>query len=274
MPRLIVVFISMAMALPLMTGCASKYGEQKTVVNYYPSCYAPIQDLRSREHDVATATAVGGVTGALGGALIGLLATGKAEGAIMGAAAGAASGMVAGNIYASKRKQAEDNIRLASYLQDIDGDISRLDIDGAAATNSLQCYDREFKGLVANIKARAISREAASKRFAEIMTGREEASFILGRIVDNARGLTQQYEQAFNQEEMDIQNPQRASSGGSVQAKKRTINAGRQKARQLNNTVTKWQAVNNETKAETSRQQKQIAALLDEEFSDARNAEI
>lgn len=269
MSRLTALFISFALLLPGVTGCASKYGEQRTTVNYYPACYAPVRDLRDRENDVAKTTVGGGVVGALGGALIGLLATGKAEGALVGAAAGGATGVIAGNIYAKKQKMADDNIRLASYLQDLDGDISRLDIDGAAAMTSLQCYDRAFNALTASIKARQISRDAASRRFAEIMTGREEAASILGQIIDSSRNLSREYEQAFIQEENNIQQPQRTSLA-SAQAKKRTIDTGRRKARSLAQKQEKWQEVRNDANIQTARQQREITALM----ADLENARI
>lgn len=263
MSRLSAIFISFALVLPIMTGCASKYGEQKTVVNYYHACYAPIKDLRDHEHDVAKGTAVGGVVGALGGALVGLLATGKVEGAVMGAAAGGATGLVAGNIYASKQKEADDNVRLASYLQDLDGDISNLDATGAAARSSLQCYDKQFNSLVASIKSRSIAREAAQARFAEIMSGREEATKILGQVVYNARDLAQQYEQAFVQEEKAIQSPQKASQGQAVlKARKKAINNGRSKATQLVKKEKEWQQYKEVSSNETVRQQNEVSALM------------
>lgn len=223
MRRNLALALMLAMVFATLSGCASKYGEQKTVVNYYPSCYAPIQDLRNREHDVAKGTAAGAAVGALGGALVGFLSSGGDwRGAVAGAAVGGVSGGVAGNIYASKQKEMDDNKRLASYLQDIDGDISGMDITAAAARRSLQCYDQQFKVLVADIKARTISRTVASQRFAEISNGREEAIAILGDLVAQGNNLSQQYEQAFVQEEQDISRPQKASAGKATASQKRS----------------------------------------------------
>lgn len=275
MSRLTALFISFSLILPVLSGCASKYGEQRTAVNYYPACYAPIQDLRDREHNVAKSTAVGGVLGALGGALVGILATGKMEGAVMGAAVGGAGGLVAGNIYASKQQQADDNMRLASYLQDMEGDISHLDVSGAAAQSSLQCYNRQFNALIAAIKAKAVSREAAQARFAEIMSGREEANAILGQVVSNARALQQEYENAFIQEERNIQAPQKAAQGAAAtQAKKQAINRGRQRSKQFSTVERKWQDVKTSANEETSRQQREIAAAIEANMLDVHNAEI
>ena len=58
-------------------------------------------------------------------------------GAVVGGATGGVAGTMAGNIYARKQQEADDNRRLASYLQDLDGDISNLDLAGAAARTSL-----------------------------------------------------------------------------------------------------------------------------------------
>ena len=87
----------------LFGGCTSKYGAQKTRVNYYPQCYQPVAQLRQDENSTGTSTAVGATGGALLGALIGGLATGKVEGAVAGAAVGGVSGAVtaAGRAYVS-----------------------------------------------------------------------------------------------------------------------------------------------------------------------------
>ncbi|MDR2604184.1 MAG: hypothetical protein LBC55_02385, partial [Desulfovibrio sp.] len=57
-----------------LSGCASKYGEQTTQVNYYPDCYAPIKDLRSSEYATAKSAGAGAAVGAVLGALVGYAA--------------------------------------------------------------------------------------------------------------------------------------------------------------------------------------------------------
>lgn len=214
----------------LAGGCASRYGEQHTQVNYYPACYAPIRDLRDRENDVGRTTAGGAVVGALGGALVGLLATGgKWQGAMVGAAAGGATGAVAGNIYAKKRRVADDNMRLASYLQDIDGDISQMDVTAAAARASLQCYDRQFNALLTNIRAGKVTRSEAGARYAEISSGREEAIALLGSAASYGRDLDARYEQAFRQEEADLRAPARGAAGNRKEAGNQLAAARRRK---------------------------------------------
>ena len=193
--------LPLVLVVALLSGCASKYGTAHTDVEYYPTCYRPIQKLRESEHSVTKTTLGGTALGAFGGALIGLLATGKAEGAIAGGVAGAAVGSVIGNIYAKKQKIADENRRMNAYLEDIDGDISHLDIVSATAKYSLQCYEKEFGYLLSDIRARRILRHEAEERFSEISSGRDEAIALLGEAVTHGRDLDQQYEDAFVREE-------------------------------------------------------------------------
>ena len=88
----------------LFSGCTSRYGEQRTKVNYYPQCYEPVAQLRKDENSTGKSTAAGAAGGALLGALIGGLATGKVEGALAGAVAGGAAGAVGGNIYGKSQE--------------------------------------------------------------------------------------------------------------------------------------------------------------------------
>lgn len=254
--------------LGILPGCASKYGDQHTAVNYYPACYRPIQDLRDNEHNVGKSTGIGAGIGAVGGALIGLLATGKWQGAVMGAAVGGAGGAMVGNAYGSKQQERDDNVRLASYLQDIDGDISKLDVVSAAATNSLQCYDRQFQILLAAIKARQITREAAAQRYAEIQSGREEAIAILGNAYQHGNTMAQDYENAFINEQKQIQTPQKMAKGPvALQQKQRAIAQGRQRNQALIRKTSSIQQKRDTALADSSRQTREIneayAALSD-----------
>lgn len=258
MRRLLALILPIPLLLSGLAGCASRYGEQKTTVNYYPGCYRPIQDLREREHDVAKGAGTGAAMGALGGALLGLLLSGgKWEGAAVGAASGAAAGGIMGASSAQAQHQRDDNMRLAAYLQDIDGDISDLDITSAAARTSLQCYDQQFALLLKDIKAKAIDRETAAKRFAEISSGREEAIALLGNAVTHARNLDEQYEQAFASEERTVtQSPARQ------QQKTRAIKAARQKKQALTQKTAALDREKSEAVEVTSRQTQEINEAL------------
>lgn len=244
MRRITFVVLALALVVPtaLLGGCASKYGTQKTSVHYYPACYRPIHDLRANEHNVAKGTAGGAVLGAMGGALLGFLTTGKAEGALVGGVAGAATGAVVGNLYAKKKQITDENRRMASYLEDIDGDIRNLDIASASARASLDCYDREFKQLLNDIRTRRLTRREAEDRYGEITSGREEAIALLGNAVNNGRDLDRQYEQAFVQEERSMK---RSGSSRLTQVKRRKQNltsrvneVSRQKQQAETQTVT------------------------------------
>ncbi|MBQ7456335.1 MAG: hypothetical protein IJS54_01790 [Desulfovibrio sp.] len=211
--RGVVLCLVLALLLP---GCASKYGEAHTQVHYYPACYRPIKDLRDREYSVEKKTAAGAVIGAFGGAMLGFLSTGKVEGALVGGVAGAATGAVVGNIYAKKQQIRDDNRRLASYYEELDGEIQGLNAVSAAAKVSLQCYDGEFQDLLQDIKARRVTRREAEERFGEIASGRDEAIKLLGKAITYGRDLDAQYEKAFVQEEQTLRRQPAKARASSV----------------------------------------------------------
>ncbi|MDR0816349.1 MAG: hypothetical protein LBN28_03010 [Desulfovibrio sp.] len=202
------------MTFPLtgLVGCASKYGTQTTKVERYPQCYAPIQQLRDDENRVAKDTAAGAAGGALLGALIGGLATGKVEGAVAG---GMAGGLAGGSLaYAtSKQNQIKDqNARMASYMKDLDGDIAGLDAATASARASTQCYDKEFKMLVARYKSGNITRIELDKGYQEIKNGLSEADRILGVTLQKAYDREAQYDAALSDEAQKMGIPTQSAS--------------------------------------------------------------
>lgn len=257
---------SMILVFGLCSGCASKYGEQQTQVNYYPACYQPIQDLRGGEHNVAKNTGAGALLGAFTGAMIGLIATGKWQGALIGGATGGVAGSMAGNAYGRYQQEKDDNVRMAGYLQNLDGDISNLDVTRAAAKSSLQCYDRAFASLLSEIKAKQISRQAAESRFGEIMNGREEAINILGNAAQYGQNLNQEYENAFNAEEQQAAKMQ-TQAPAARQQKVQAINRARQHKQNLVRKTTQISQERQQAVNETSRQTREIneayAALQD-----------
>lgn len=268
MKRPLAMCLMLALSVAALPGCASKYGEQHTSVSYYPACYQPIKDLRENEHTVGKSTAVGAGLGAVGGALIGLLTTGKWQGAVMGAAVGGVGGSMVGNAYGRKQQEKNDNIRLNSYLQDIDGDISNLDVASAAARSSLQCYDRQFKALIGEIKAKQIAREAAQSRYAEIQSGREEAIAILGNAAQHGENLDQEYERAFASEQQQLQSPQKMAQGkAAYQQNMRSLQAAKSRKRTLTQKTASIReerlAAQNDTSAQTRELQEAMAQLQD-----------
>lgn len=261
---LCLAFIAM-ISLSGPCGCASKYGEPQTPVNYYPACYSPIQDLREREYGVAKSTGGGALLGALGGALIGLMASGgKWQGAVVGGAMGATTGVVAGNIYGARQQRMYDNQRMAAYFQDLDGDVSNMDITAAAARTALNCYDRQFRALVSQIKAARISREGAARRFAEISAGREEAIALLGDAVDRGENINLQYEQALMEESEEA--PQKSSATGAPASSrpKKTLleTTARKKQRAVNGKTESYRQEKAEAQNNTSRQIEEMNDIL------------
>ncbi|WP_428564699.1 MAG: glycine zipper domain-containing protein [Solidesulfovibrio sp. DCME] len=184
----------------LVGGCASKYGKQITDVKYCPECYQPIQDLRNAEKQFNTTVAGSVVAGALLGALVGAIATGKVQGAAAGAVVGGIAGGAAGYAIAKQRQIKDDNARLASYLQDLDGDISGLDRVTAAAQVARKCYDRKFQETLAEYKEQKITRAVLDERYQEIQNGTLEASQILGTVITGASTKEAQYQEALKSE--------------------------------------------------------------------------
>lgn len=187
--------------------CASQYGSQRTIVRYYPSCYRPIYDLRRSEHNVARVTAGTALVGALLGAALGVAGSDRrhrGQGTLAGAALGGVAGGMAGNIYAQKQQIADENRRMASYLETLEGDISNLDIVSGSARASLQCYDRQFAGLLEDIRIRRVPPAQARQMYSEIRSGREEAIALLGQAETHGHELDRQYQQAFYEEERQL----------------------------------------------------------------------
>lgn len=183
-----------------LSGCASKYGEQKTRVEHYPDCYQPIADLRKSEHSVATSTATGAVLGGILGGVVGYLATGKASGAAVGAGVGAAAGGTAGYVKGKSDKEQNDAQRMAAYVERMDGDISGLDIATAAAKAARQCYERQFEVAVSEFKAKNITKDQFRARYTEINSGMEEASRILGDVAGSGDQVSKDYQAALDSE--------------------------------------------------------------------------
>lgn len=206
-------FVGVGLVAALLIGCASKYGEQRTSVNYYPACYKPIAELRAGSGaQVAKSAGGGALIGALLGAALGAISGhGSIEGILTGAAVGGVTGTVAGASNGSA--QAEENKRLAEYLDQIDGDISNLDLSTASARISLQCYDRQFNSLLQATRNMTMATSEIVSRFQEIESGRQEAIDILSnaafkadkekpwgegglrKMEDDARAVTRQQEQ-------------------------------------------------------------------------------
>jgi len=189
-----------------LSGCASKYGEQTAIVAMYSDCYEPIRVLRAEEHRVAQTTAGAAVAGGLIGALVGGL-TGGARGAIAGGISGAAAAGTLGYFTAVQSKNKDENARMARYMQDLDGDISGLNIATASARMAIQCYEQKFEMRLAQYKEKAITREQLEVSYKEIKSGVDEAHRILGKVIVTAQESDAKYQAAIN-EEAKLQKPE------------------------------------------------------------------
>ena len=107
----------------VLTGCATSPVSKvasTTKVEYYPSCYEPVQHLRATDSDLTKSVVTGAALGAAGGALLGAL-TGDSEKRGRNAAIGAAGGALAGGAagyYTERQKQiSDDNLAAAQMNQ-------------------------------------------------------------------------------------------------------------------------------------------------------------
>ena len=168
-------------------GCAKK--TELVKANYYPKCHEPLAYLHSRGSGTGKAIAGGalqggvlsGIATAIAGAIMGNL---RPTGILAGVAAGGAVGGIVGGVGQHSAQEKADNQRMAKYMEEIDGDISKLDIVGAAATASKQCYQRAFASLTQDMRSGAISPSAAGPRFTEITAGLQESDQLLGERTD------------------------------------------------------------------------------------------
>ncbi len=168
----------------LCGGCASKYGEQRTKVDYYPECYAPIQELRASEEQFAPTVAVGAILGAVLGAAIGAMASSdnRARGALLGAGIGAAAGTMGGHAYARNRERQQEAERFNAYSRALDQDSARVDSAVLAAREANRCYNDRYDLALAQYKEGKIGKQGLEARVAEIRDGISEAEYILGEM--------------------------------------------------------------------------------------------
>ncbi len=199
------LWVAAGFSTVLMGGCAtsptSKVG-QSTKVEYYPTCYEPVQHLRDTDSSMTRSIATGAVIGALGGAALGALtgddSSKRGRNAAIGAAGGALAGGAAG-YYTEKQKQiADDNQRIGSYAADVSKRSADIDRSTAYAQASQSCYQREFTNLVSARKAKTIGDAEGRKRLAEIVAGLKESNDLIvavnGKAAEDLNNYTQAYE--------------------------------------------------------------------------------
>jgi outer membrane lipoprotein SlyB len=196
-----VLAIVLSCVLLLTSGCAKdNYGPKTTPVAYYPACYQPIQELRDSGDKTTQYTAIGAVSGAAVGALLGGLAGRNTTGVLVGAGAGALAGGLLGYAKAKQDSIKDARARYASYVGDIQGEAGKLDQVTLAGKASRACYEQSFDALVAQYKAKQISREEYKARYDEIRAGMQEASRILGQAYGAGQEKDKEFQAALDDE--------------------------------------------------------------------------
>lgn len=256
--------VLLAAALVLPAGCASKYGDQMTKVNYYPQCYKPVQQLREDENTVARSTATGAIGGGLLGALIGGLATGDVKGALAGAAAGAAAGGVAGNIYGKNRQRQNDQQLLAAYNQQLGADAAAMDRQTAAANLAIQCYNHEFDRIVADYKDGKITKQELQDRYSEIRSGLQETSYVLNQRYDSMVRKDAEYQRVLDTEYAQAQPVEIEPAAVPAARRSIPVSSTRQNASHFKGSTQKLRKTRDKAVQSTERQDTTIASLVEQ----------
>jgi len=193
----------------VLGGCASAPTSkvaQTTKVEYYPTCYEPVEHLRSTNSDMTKSVATGAVVGGLLGGVTGALAGDKEKmgrNAAIGVAGGALAGGAVG-YYTQKQQQiTDDKQRIGSYATDVDSSTQSLDRNIAYAKASQTCYQAEFDRLISARKAKTISDTEGRRRLAEIVSGLRESNQLIvaanGKATQDVDSYSQAYEKDLQQ---------------------------------------------------------------------------
>lgn len=203
------------MILILITcACAGKNASAPASVRYYPNCHQPLEEIkddgtgRAMARGATRGALTGATAGLISGALVGLI-TGRPANVLTGVAVGAATGAVTGGIYGGgTSSQRDENRLMAKYLEEIEGDdIEGLNLQTAAATVAVQCYDKRFNELLQKIHSGDISQKGAQARFAEIEAGRREALAILGPGREKNMNQAQEFQKAVSEARLPQEAP-------------------------------------------------------------------
>ena len=186
----------------VICGCAqpNKYAPQTTPVNYYPSCYEPIKAVKTGDNNVGRDTALGAIAGGFVGGLVGFFTTGKVKDAAVMAAGGVIVGGALGYAKAKQDAIQSAHTRYASYIDDIDGEISSLDRVTLAGRTSFACYEQSYTTLTSQYQNREISPEEYQARYNEIHAGLGETAELLGQAHEGSRKVNEQFQAALNDE--------------------------------------------------------------------------
>ena len=200
--RSLVAILMLCLASVGLSGCASTYGKQTTKVELYPDCYEPIKTLRKEENRPVNSAVTGAAAaGFFTLATCAIINRDVSASCVGQAAVSAAAGATAGYFLGVQQKSRDENSRMAYYLQDIEGDISGLNIATASARMSIQCYQKKFDASLAQYKKKSISREQLEASYKEIKSGLDESQRILGKVIESAQESDARYMAAIQEEE-------------------------------------------------------------------------
>lgn len=218
------VLICLCLLLTVSSGCASKSNLRPMSSENYPECYELLNHYEETQADVATNTAAGVVLGALTGAAIGLISDGSVGAALIGAGAGALAGGFTGYAISKQQQIKDDGKRFAAYSSDISLDVQAADRQIVYARMAQECYEKNYKALLVDVKEGRISKDLANKRFHEIKNGFENVSMLLANSYDYLNGKSKQYATAIDSEFDKLQTQKIASSGVTSSSSKAPAN--------------------------------------------------
>ena len=208
-----VLFVTVLILSLCLPACMPKIpGISQMKPEYYPKCYQPFADLEAAQNELIKRTLIGASIGAVSGAVIGGIKKG-AKGAVAGAAIGLAAGGVLGYGFGKMKQIQDDRERMRSYQADMDVDMLNASRVEQYAMASMECYNREFKRLIADYKQGRRSKEEVEARYQEIRRGLTHISGILKEAREKLEERDKEYRNAFEREakEKGISTPNVAS---------------------------------------------------------------
>ena len=197
----------------IMPACMPKIpGFEQMRPEYYPQCYQPLRDLEESQTALLKRTMLGVATGSALGALFGGL-KGGTKGLLVGIVGGASAGGLLGYGLGKMVQIKDDKERMRSYQADMDVDMLNASRVEQYAMASMECYNREFKRLIADYKQGRRSKEEVEARYQEIRRGLTHISGILKEAREKLEERDKEYRNAFEREakEKGISTPNVAS---------------------------------------------------------------
>lgn len=239
-----------------LPSCARKDVTGTYKFEYYPSCQTPLIELPKTSQPPQTFNAGAGnfIFSAIGK----IIGDGfDIIGTTLDTAADIVTGKRTNNAYDTNQTIADDNLRMASYQENLGNEFSALEKSRTGARESLLCYRQNFKALLAGIENGSIDRLSAQKRFAEIMAGRERAIYILNNLIIFGKSVANDYENSLN---LEAQNTGLRGTAKAVYLTR--IKAASTQAAEMNFAVNAIIQERNEARQETTQMTRQINELM------------